>query len=75
MSATPEFEVDNRDTETTWLRLKNPSDLPDDTPIEVNPAELYINMIENCIEDETVQHRLIKEFKAFHGRLQLETEG
>ena len=50
-------EVDNRDSETTWLHLE------DGTHIEVNPRELYINSLENnpgdCGDGYAMQRFLI----------------
>jgi len=42
-------ESDNRESDTTWLHLE------DGTYIEVNPAELFSNMIENNVESKLLE--------------------
>ena len=37
-----DFELDNRDQNCTWLHL------PDGTVVEVDPVELFRNMLENA---------------------------
>lgn len=39
------IQIDNRDPCTTWLTL------PDGTIVEVDPADLFVNMVENNCTD------------------------
>lgn len=50
-----EFETDNRDPHCTSLIIKNPSDLSDGAHIDVDPFELFHNMLENCFTAEQIQ--------------------
>lgn len=61
-----EFDIDNRDLETTWIVIKNPSDLPDPFMFEVNPWNLVKDAIANLPFDEVLMKHFLGKVDELH---------
>ncbi len=60
-------EWDNRDPSETWIWIGN---IESNIRIEVSPFQLYINVIENNVEDPIKQQELIEKFRDLHKQVE-----